>query len=64
MTDDQGCTDGFCPATRPVKGKESKDVFFLPIPEVKTKPGQNMHEKFLQYCDDNPNDVECRLFDV
>lgn len=64
MTDEQGCTDGFCPAIRPVAEKDPKDVFFEPIPEVKEKPRLNMRQKFLQFCDNNPNDVECRLFDV
>jgi len=64
MTDSQECTDGFCPATRPVAEKDPKDVFFQPITEEKAKSEPNMHEKFIQFCDDNPNDVECRLFDV
>ena len=64
MTEDQVCTDDFCPATRPVAKKDPKDVFFEPIPEVKAKSELNWRQKFLQFCDDNPNDVECRLFDV
>jgi hypothetical protein len=49
---------------KPAAAKEPKDVFFEPIGETKETAKPNHREKFMRFCEENPNDVECRLFDV
>ena len=64
MTKDTACVDGFCPMMKPASIKDPKDVFFMPIGEEVKPAKATPREKFISFCDENPNDVECRLFDV
>jgi hypothetical protein len=64
MTKDTDCVDGFCPMKKPAVAKDPRDVFFEPIDEGVKPSEPSLREKFIKFCDDNPNDVECRLFDV
>ena len=64
MTKDTDCVDGFCPMKNPSEAKDPRDIFFAPIGGNNSPEKPTFREKFMSFCDDNPNDVKCRLFDV
>jgi hypothetical protein len=48
----------------PSEAKDPRDIFFAPIGGDDSPKKPTFREKFMDFCDDNPNDVKCRLFDV
>ncbi len=58
---------------KPFKEVKASDIFFAPIEydlqgEIPKESAQaedsKMRQRFLQYCDDHPYDVECKIYDV
>ncbi|MBG79083.1 MAG: hypothetical protein CMJ39_00050 [Phycisphaerae bacterium] len=70
MPDENGCVDGFCPISKPGPAKAPEDgIFFAPIEESKPEPSSvtedsRLRQKFLQFCEDNPSDPECKIHEV
>ena len=73
MPEEMDCKDGFCQMDKPFKEVKASDIFFAPIEydlqgEIPKESAQaedsKMRQRFLQYCDDHPYDVECRIYDV
>jgi len=58
---------------KPYKEVKAGDILFAPIEdelqhEIPKESGQaedsKMRQRFLQYCDEHPYDVECKIYDV
>ena len=58
---------------KPYKEVKAGDILFAPIEdelqhEIPKESAQaqdsKMRQRFLQYCDDHPEDVECKIYDV
>lgn len=58
---------------KPFKEVKAGDILFAPIEdelqneipkESKQAEDSKMRQRFLQYCDDHPEDVECKIYDV
>ncbi|HCA36574.1 MAG TPA: hypothetical protein DEP13_08040 [Gammaproteobacteria bacterium] len=71
MTDETICKDGYCQINKAVPEKKPEDIFFAPIEEEPAVPREStqaedstMRKRFIQYCDNHPNDVECKIYDV
>ena len=71
MPEEMDCKDGFCRMRKPSPEKKPEDIFFQPIEdkpktvrESKQTEDSKMRKRFIQYCDDNPWDVECKTYDV
>ena len=71
MADEMTCKDGFCQINKAVPEKKPEDIFFAPIEEQAELPKESaqaedstMRQRFIQYCDDHPEDVECKIYDV
>ena len=60
MPEEMDCKDGFCQMRKPFKEVKAGDILFAPIEDEDSK----MRQRFLQYCDDHPEDVECKIYDV
>lgn len=67
------CKDGFCQMRKAVKEVKPGDILFEPIedeskheiPKESTQAEDSkMRKRFLQYCDEHPYDVECKIYDV
>ena len=73
MSEQMDCKDGFCQLNKPFKEVKAGDILFEPIedklqfeiPKESTHTQDSkMRERFLQYCEDHPYDVECKIYDV
>ena len=73
MPEEMDCKDWFCQMDKPFKEVKASDIFFAPIEydlqgEIPKESAQaedsKMRQRFLQYCDDHPYDVECKIYDV
>lgn len=71
MADEMTCKDGFCQFNKAVPEKKPEDIFFAPVEEQAELPKESaqaedstMRKRFIQYCDDHPDDVECKMYDV
>lgn len=73
MPEEMDCKDGFCQMRKPFKEVKAGDILFAPIEdelqneipkESKQAEDSKMRQRFLQYCDDHPEDVECKIYDV
>ncbi len=58
---------------KPYKEVKAGDILFAPIEdelqhEIPKESAQaqdsKMRQRFLQYCDEHPEDVECKIYDV
>ena len=58
---------------KPLKEVKAGDILFEPIEnelqhEIPKESAQTedskMRQRFLQYCDEHPYDVECKIYDV
>ena len=58
---------------KPYKEVKAGDILFAPIedelqheiPKESTQAQDSkMRQRFLQYCDEHPYDVECKIYDV
>ena len=58
---------------KPYKEVKAGDILFAPIEdelqrevpkESEQAEDSKMRQRFLQYCDDHPYDVECKIYDV
>jgi len=64
------CKDGFCKINGPTAEVKAENIFFEPIAEThspqpsKTTEDSKMRQRFLQFCDENPDHEECRIYDV
>ena len=71
MPEEMDCKDGFCQMRNPSPEKKPEDIFFAPIEASDSGPQASTHtedskmrQRFLQYCDEHPYDVECKIYDV
>ena len=73
MPEEMDCKDGFCQMRKPYTEVKAGDILFAPIEdelqhEIPKESGQaedsKMRQRFLQYCDEHPYDVECKIYDV
>lgn len=73
MPEEMDCKDGFCQMRKPYKEVKAGDILFAPIeddvqdmiPKASAQTEDSkMRQRFLQYCDDHPEDVECKIYDV
>ena len=73
MPEEMDCKDGFCQMRKPFKEVKAGDILFAPIEdelqneipkESKQAEDSKMRQRFLQYCDEHPYDVECKIYDV
>ncbi len=73
MPEEMDCKDGFCQMRKPYKEVKAGDILFAPIEdelqrevpkESEQAEDSKMRQRFLQYCDDHPYDVECKIYDV
>ena len=62
--DDHGCEDGFCVFNKDAVEKKPTDIFFAPVQESAVCEDSRMRQKFIQFCEDNPGDEQCRIYDV
>ena len=73
MPEEMDCKDGFCQMRKPYKEVKAGDILFAPIeddvqdmiPKASAQTEDSkMRQRFLQYCDDHPEDGECKIYDV
>ena len=70
MQDTGECVDGVCPVNFSVAPKAPGKIFFAPIEEPealeepKAKPVTDFRKKFIDYCEEHPFDVECKIYEV
>ncbi len=70
MAEEMECKDGFCEIKSAGPEVEPGNVFFEPVSEAhppqpsKTTEDSKMRQRFLQFCDENPDHEECRIYDV
>tara|TARA_B100000405_G_C16700495_1_gene416043 strand:+ start:537 stop:758 length:222 start_codon:yes stop_codon:yes gene_type:complete len=73
MPEEMDCKDGFCQMRKPYKEVKAGDILFAPIeddvqdmiPKASAQTEDSkMRQRFLQYCDEHPEDVECKIYDV
>ena len=71
MPEEMDCKDGFCQMRNPSPEKKPEDIFFAPIEASEPvhqasthTEDSKMRQRFLQYCDEHPYDVECKIYDV
>ena len=70
MAEEMECKDGFCEIKGAVSEVKPEHVFFEPVPEAhppqpsQTTEDSKMRQRFLQFCDDNPDHEECRIYEV
>ena len=73
MPEEMDCKDGFCQMRKPYKEVKAGDILFAPIEdelqhenpkESAQAEDSKMRQRFLQYCDEHPYDVECKIYDV
>lgn len=73
MDEKMKCKDDFCLVGKPSKEVKPGDILFEPIEEEHQNevPKESSHtqdsgmrKRFLQYCEEHPYDVECKIYDV
>ena len=64
MTEENTCSDGFCPFHKKVEEKKPEDIFFSPVEESTVCEDSKIRQKFIRFCDENPDHEECRIYDV
>tara|TARA_B100000902_G_scaffold387351_1_gene431318 strand:+ start:1549 stop:1764 length:216 start_codon:yes stop_codon:yes gene_type:complete len=69
MHDSNECVDGVCPVSFAPAPVAPGGIFFAPIeePEVKepkAPKGVDLRKKFLDYCEEYPYDIECKIYEV
>jgi len=70
MPQEMECKDGFCQLKTPIPAVKPEHIFFAPIeepapPEPEKQPETpTIRQKFLDYCEQYPYDIECKIYDV
>ena len=64
MSQEMDCKDGFCTFNTDVKAVKPEDIFFEPVTASKQAEDSKMRQRFLRFCDENPDHEECRIYDV
>ena len=71
MPQEMECKDGFCQLKTPIPAVKPEHIFFAPIedpptlaePEIESE-APSIRQKFLDFCEEHPYDVECKIYDV